>query len=128
MTFGCSFGYSIDMADHEVYPNAPLRLVTAEYRFPHSPALAEPHVDARLAECLGSGLPIIEPLEQPRDQSTAEMAVSLFNKYQRQFIHKLSDEGWLLEQANDKTDNKKGLHKLRLLIQPLNSQTNGSSI
>ena len=95
------------MADHEVYPNAPLRLVTAEYRFPHSPALAEPHVDARLAERLGSGLPIIEPLEQPRDQSTAEMAVSLFNKYQRQFIHKLSDEGWLLEQANDKTDNKK---------------------
>ena len=62
------------MADHEVYPNAPLRLVTAEYRFPHSPALAELHVDARLAERLDSRLPIIEPLEQPRDQSAVERA------------------------------------------------------
>lgn len=75
LTFGCSFGYITDMADHEVYPNAPLRLVTAEYRFPHSPALAEPNVAARLAEHLRSGLPIIEPLEHPRDQSAAEKAV-----------------------------------------------------
>lgn len=56
------------MAAHEVYPNAPLRLVTAEYRFPHSPALAEPTVEARLAEHLGSGVPIVEPLEQPSSE------------------------------------------------------------
>lgn len=85
MTFGCSFGYSIDMADHEVYPNAPLRLVTAEYRFPHSPALAEPHVDARLAKRLDSRLPIIEPLEQPRDQSVAERVGFRFLSRNRTF-------------------------------------------
>lgn len=35
------------MADHEVYPNAPLRLVVAEYRFPHSPTLASLHLHGR---------------------------------------------------------------------------------
>ena len=60
------------MADHEVYPNAPLRLVTAEYRFPHSPALADPNIATRLAEHLDSRLPIIEPLAQPSEPSTFE--------------------------------------------------------
>ena len=73
------------MADHEVYPNAPLRLVTAEYRFPHSPALAEPNVDARLAECLRSGWPIIEPLEHPRDQSASVGAGFRFLTRNRMF-------------------------------------------
>ena len=59
------------MANHEVYPNAPLRLVTAEYRFPHSPTLANPNVDDRLAESLGDlDLPIVEPLAQNAEPSS----------------------------------------------------------
>ena len=59
------------MANHEAYPNAPLRLVVAEYRFPHSPTLANPNVDDRLAESLGDlDLPIVEPLAQNAESSS----------------------------------------------------------
>lgn len=49
------------MSDREVYPNAPLRLVTVEYRFPLSPVLASEDALSRLAEGLGDDLPIVEP-------------------------------------------------------------------
>ncbi|MDP8930517.1 MAG: TIGR04255 family protein [Actinomycetota bacterium] len=49
------------MADREVYPNAPLRLVTAEFRFPLSPRLTSSDLLTLLADVLGERLPIIEP-------------------------------------------------------------------
>ncbi len=52
------------MSSREVYPNAPLRLVTAEFRFPLSPALAGDGLLSRLSKVLGSVLPIIEPAHQ----------------------------------------------------------------
>lgn len=52
------------MSDREVYPNAPLRLVTAEFRFPLSPTLSGPTALATVAEDIGSRLPIVEPTAQ----------------------------------------------------------------
>lgn len=52
------------MPSREVYPNAPLRLVTAEFRFPLSPTLADGDLLAALAKVLGDDLPIIEPVPQ----------------------------------------------------------------
>ena len=58
------------MADHEVYPNAPLRMVTAEYRFPHSPTLANLNIASRLAESLEElDLPIVEHLTRKSEPS-----------------------------------------------------------
>jgi uncharacterized protein (TIGR04255 family) len=54
---------ALALSDREVYPNAPLRLVTAEYRFPLSPVLTGGDVLSLLARTLGSTLPIIEPAE-----------------------------------------------------------------
>lgn len=51
------------MPEREVYVNAPLRLVTAEYRFPLSPLLSGDDVLSLLAKTLGSKLPIIEPAQ-----------------------------------------------------------------
>lgn len=50
------------MADREVYANAPLRLVTAEFRFPLSPRLAGNDLLKILADVLGERLPIVEPV------------------------------------------------------------------
>jgi uncharacterized protein (TIGR04255 family) len=52
------------MPRREVYPNAPLRLVTAEFRFPLSPSLASGDLLSTLANVLGGTLPIIEPVPQ----------------------------------------------------------------
>ena len=52
------------MASREVYPNAPLRLVTAEFRFPLSPILAGGDLLSALSKALGGELPIIEPVPQ----------------------------------------------------------------
>jgi uncharacterized protein (TIGR04255 family) len=52
------------MASREVYPNAPLRLVTAEFRFPLSPVLAGGDLLSALSNALGDALPIIEPVPQ----------------------------------------------------------------
>src|SRR6266511_2992172 len=52
------------MPRREVYPNAPLRLVTAELRFPLSPSLAGGDLLSTLAKVLGGMLPIIEPVPQ----------------------------------------------------------------
>jgi uncharacterized protein (TIGR04255 family) len=49
------------LADREIYLNAPLRLVTAEFRFPLSPRLAGDDLLPLLAGVLGESLPIIEP-------------------------------------------------------------------
>jgi uncharacterized protein (TIGR04255 family) len=51
------------LSDREVYPNAPLRLVTAEYRFPLSPVLTGADLLTLLANALGATLPVIEPAE-----------------------------------------------------------------
>lgn len=50
------------MVDREVYPSAPLRLVTAEFRFPLSPRLAGTDLLALLGESLGGELPVVEPV------------------------------------------------------------------
>lgn len=50
------------MADREVYPNAPLRLVTAEFRFPLSPRLTAGDLLSTLGDALGADLPIVEPI------------------------------------------------------------------
>lgn len=50
------------MADREVYPNAPLRLVTAEFRFPLSPRLAGTDLLSILGDTLGGHLPIVEAI------------------------------------------------------------------
>lgn len=50
------------MAEREVYPNAPLRLVTAEFRFPLSPRLAGADLLSFLGDTLGAQLPIVEPI------------------------------------------------------------------
>lgn len=50
------------LADREVYPNAPLRLVTAEFRFPLSPRLAAADLLSVLGDALGARLPIVEPI------------------------------------------------------------------
>src|SRR5438128_913392 len=52
------------MSSREVYPNAPLRLVTAEFRFPLSPTLAGGDLLSALSKVLGGVLPIIEPVPQ----------------------------------------------------------------
>ncbi len=52
------------MPSQEVYPNAPLRLVTAEFRFPLSPILAGGDLLSALSKALGGELPIIEPVPQ----------------------------------------------------------------
>jgi len=52
------------MPGREVYPNAPLRLVTAEFRFPLSPTLASGDLLSALSKVLGGVLPIIEPVPQ----------------------------------------------------------------
>jgi uncharacterized protein (TIGR04255 family) len=52
------------MPSREVYPNAPLRLVTAEFRFPLSPNLADGDLLSALSKVLGGMLPIIEPVPQ----------------------------------------------------------------
>lgn len=49
------------MAQREVYSNAPLRLVTAEFRFPISPRLSGGDLLSLLGERLGEALPIVEP-------------------------------------------------------------------
>jgi len=51
------------LPDREVYSNAPLRLVTAEYRFPLSPVLTGADLLILLANTLGATLPVIEPAE-----------------------------------------------------------------
>jgi uncharacterized protein (TIGR04255 family) len=51
----------LPLPEREVYVNAPLRLVTAEYRFPLSAALSGGDLLPLLARELGSTLPIIEP-------------------------------------------------------------------
>ena len=53
---------SAHLADREVYPNAPLRLVTAEFRFPLSPRLTGSDLLSTVADTLGSELPIVEPI------------------------------------------------------------------
>lgn len=53
---------SLDLADREVYPNAPLRLVTAEFRFPLSPRLTAGDLLSTLGDALGADLPIVEPI------------------------------------------------------------------
>lgn len=58
------------MADREVYLNAPLRLVTAEFRFPLSPRLTGGHLLSVLGDALGNRLPIIEPVDPPGLQLT----------------------------------------------------------
>lgn len=50
--------------EREVYPNAPLRLVTAEYRYPLSARLSTPDLLTILADSLGPSFPIIEPALQ----------------------------------------------------------------
>lgn len=50
------------MVDREVYPNAPLRLVTAEFRFPLSPRLTGADLLSLLGDTLGGDLPIVEPI------------------------------------------------------------------
>ena len=50
------------MPSREVYPQAPLRLVTAEFRFPLSPTLASGDLLSALSKVLGDALPIIEPV------------------------------------------------------------------
>lgn len=52
------------MPDREVYPSAPLRLVTAEFRFPLSARLSERDLLGASAEVLGDAYPVIEPAEQ----------------------------------------------------------------
>ena len=52
------------MPEREVYPSAPLRLVTAEYRFPLSPVLSRGDLLPLVASALGSTLPIIEPASE----------------------------------------------------------------
>lgn len=51
------------MADREVYPNAPLRLVTAEFRFPLSARLTSTDLLSALGDTLGGALPIVEVIE-----------------------------------------------------------------
>lgn len=53
---------SPDLVDREVYPNAPLRLVTAEFRFPLSPRLTGADLLSLLGDTLGGDLPIVEPI------------------------------------------------------------------
>ena len=62
------------MAAREVYPNAPLRLVTAEFRFPLSPRLAGSELLVVLGDALGARFPIIEPVGP---QVSAGLRVSL---------------------------------------------------
>jgi uncharacterized protein (TIGR04255 family) len=50
------------LPDREVYVNAPLRLVTAEYRFPLSAVLSGADLLSLLASELGPHFPIIEPV------------------------------------------------------------------
>jgi len=50
------------LADREVYPNAPLRLVTVEFRFPLSPRLGSADLLSVLGNTLGAELPIVEPI------------------------------------------------------------------
>ncbi len=50
------------MADREVYLNAPLRLVTAEFRFPLSPRLTSGDLLSVLGDTLGGHLPVVEPV------------------------------------------------------------------
>jgi uncharacterized protein (TIGR04255 family) len=52
------------MPSREVYPQAPLRLVTAEFRFPLSPTLASGDLLSTLSKVLGDAMPIIEPVPQ----------------------------------------------------------------
>jgi uncharacterized protein (TIGR04255 family) len=52
------------MPSREVYPNAPLRLVTAEFRFPLSPTLAGGDLLSALSKVFSDVLPIIEPVPQ----------------------------------------------------------------
>jgi uncharacterized protein (TIGR04255 family) len=52
------------MPKREVYGNAPLRLVTAEFRFPLSPLLSGSDLLSLLADTLGETFPIIEPAPQ----------------------------------------------------------------
>lgn len=47
--------------DREVYPNAPLRLVTAEFRFPIASKLAGDGLLALLGERFGDRFPVIQP-------------------------------------------------------------------
>ena len=49
------------MVEREVYPNAPLRLVTAEFRFPISPRLSGGDLLTVLGDQLGETFPIVEP-------------------------------------------------------------------
>ncbi len=51
------------MPEREVYVKAPLRLVTAEYRFPLSAVLSGGDLLSLLAKTLGSTLPVIEPAQ-----------------------------------------------------------------
>jgi len=53
------------MPSREVYPNAPLRLVTSEFRFPLSPRLSRDDVLGELAGVLGDALPIVEVASPP---------------------------------------------------------------
>ncbi|MEW6474312.1 MAG: TIGR04255 family protein [Actinomycetota bacterium] len=52
------------MPSREVYPNAPLRLVTTEFRFPLSPVLAGANALHVVAGALGKMLPVIERVPQ----------------------------------------------------------------
>lgn len=59
-----------------MYPNAPLRLVTAEYRFPLSAVLAGADLLTLLAKTLGSTLPVIEPAEPMIQLNLGRMAAA----------------------------------------------------
>lgn len=62
------------MPEREVYVNAPLRLVTAEYRFPLSSVLAGDDLLSLLAKTLGTALPIIEPAQLVQFSVGADLA------------------------------------------------------
>jgi uncharacterized protein (TIGR04255 family) len=75
--------------DREVYPNAPLQLVAAEWRYPMSPRLASSDALAGLHSLLGDTLPVPEPIaEQTVAFGGADMPPELSTRQFFRFTNK----------------------------------------